>query len=144
MAPILFRILLAVVALYAFLRGSRDERQVGLICVAGALVTHLAWSPLQQRFAGLETDVMAVDIIVFAGFLWVALRSERFWPLWIAGLQLTTILGHVLKAVEIGLFSRAYGAALMFWSYPILLILAIGTWRGHKRELAKGRCPSAT
>jgi hypothetical protein len=48
-------------------------------------------------------------------------------------LQLTTILGHLLKAVDIGLFSRAYGAALMFWGYPILLILAMGTWRGEQR-----------
>ena len=29
----------------------------------------------------------------FAGFLCVALRSERFWPLWVAGLQLTTSFG---------------------------------------------------
>jgi hypothetical protein len=27
----------------------------------------------------------------------------------------------------------AYGAAIALWSYPILIILAIGTWRGHRR-----------
>jgi hypothetical protein len=134
MAPNLFRILLAAVALYAFLRGSRDERIVGVVLVVGVIATHFAWTPVHQRFAGLETDVMMVDIVVFLGFLWVALQSERFWPLWIAGLQLTTILGHVLKAADTGLFSRAYGAALMFWGYPILLILAIGTWRGERRR----------
>jgi hypothetical protein len=134
MAPNLFRILLAAVALYAFLRGSRDERIVGVVLVIGVIATHFAWTPVHQRFAGLETDVMMVDIVVFLGFLWVALQSERFWPLWIAGLQLTTILGHVLKAADTGLFSRAYGAALMFWGYPILLILAIGTWRGERRR----------
>lgn len=134
MAPNLFRILLAAVALYAFLRGSRDERIVGVVLVVGVIATHLAWTPVHQRFAGLETGVMLVDIVVFLGFLWVALQSERFWPLWIAGLQLTTILGHLLKAADAGLFSRAYGAALMFWSYPILLILAIGTWRGERRR----------
>lgn len=133
MAPTLFRILLALVALYAFLRGKRDERNVSIILVVGVIATHFAWTPVHQRFAGLETHVMAVDIVVFAGFLWVALRSERFWPMWIAGLQLTTIFGHLLKAVEGDLFSKAYGAALMFWAYPIVLILAVGTWRGHRR-----------
>lgn len=135
MAPNFFRILLAIVAVYAFVRGSRDERQIGVVLVVGVIATTLALSPVNKRFSGLESSVMIVDIIVFAGFLWVALRSERFWPLWIAGLQLTTILGHVLKAVDVHLFSRAYGAALMFWGYPIVLILAIGTWRGQRRQL---------
>ena len=79
---------------------------------AGALITHFVWSPLNQRFANVETGVMVVDLAVFAGFLWVALRSERFWPLWVAGLQLTTILGHIMKAIDTELFGRAYGAAL--------------------------------
>ena len=139
MAPTFFRVLLAIVAVYAFLRGSRDERIVGAILVVGVIATHFAWTPVSHRFAGLEAGVMAVDLIVFAGFLWVALRSNRFWPLWIAGLQLTTVLGHILKAVDTGLFSRAYGAALMFWGYPIVLILAIGTWRGVRRMRSEER-----
>lgn len=136
MAPNLFRVLLALVALYALLRGSRDERLAAIILVVGVIATHLVISPLRERFAGVETNVMTVDIIVFAGFLWVALRSQRFWPLWIAGLQLTTIFGHVLKVMDTSLFSRAYGAALVFWGYPILLILAVGTWRSQRRARA--------
>jgi hypothetical protein len=134
MAPTVFRILLALVTLYAFLAGRRDERQVGVILVVGVIATHLAWSPVRQRFGELEIGVMSVDLVVFVGFLWVALKSERFWPLWIAGLQLTTIFGHFLKAIDTGLLSRAYGAALMFWGYPILIILAVGTWRQARRQ----------
>ena len=135
MAPTFFRILLAVVALYVLLRGRRDEREVGIVLVLGVIATHLVISPLKTRFASVETHVFAVDLIVFMGFLWVALRSERFWPLWIAGLQLTAIIGHVLKAIDIHLFANAYAAAMVFWSYPIVLILAIGTWRNHRRKL---------
>jgi hypothetical protein len=143
MAPVFFRILLAFVAVYVLLKGRRDEREVGIVLVLGVVATHLLISPLKSRFASVETHVFIVDVVVFLGFLWVALRSERFWPLWIAGLQLTTILGHILKVVDVHLFSKAYGAALVFWSYPIVLILAVGTWRSHRR-FAREQDPAAT
>ena len=134
MAPNLFRILLALVAIYAFVRGKRDERQVGIIFVVGVIATELVLPRPRERFEGVETNLLLVDVVVFLGFAWVALRSERFWPLWIAGLQLTAIFGHVLKAIDIHLFARAYAAALVFWAYPMLLILAVGTWRSHRRQ----------
>ena len=134
MAPTVFRLLLALVVLYALVRGSRDERHVALICVVGAVVTTLALSPLAERFRGVERPVMLVDLAVFVGFLAVALRSERFWPLWVAGLQLTTIMGHALKGIDSSLLPRAYAAALNFWAYPIVIILAVGTWRSHRRR----------
>lgn len=133
MAPTVFRIILALVVFYALIRGSRDERHVALICLLGAIVTTLVLSPLADRFASVERPVVLVDLAVFAGFLTVALRSERFWPLWVAGLQLTTIMGHFLKGVDSQLLPRAYAASLNFWAYPIIIILAIGTWRSQRR-----------
>lgn len=134
MAPNLFRVLLALVALYAFVRGRRDEQHVGIIFVIGVIASELVLPPLRERYEGVETNLMLVDLSVLAGFLWVALRSDRFWPLWIAGLQLTAILGHVLKFFDIHLFARAYAAALFFWAWPMVLILAIGTWRTQRRN----------
>ncbi|HEY8592527.1 MAG TPA: hypothetical protein VIL42_06645 [Sphingomicrobium sp.] len=144
MAPILFRILLACVAVAAFLWGRRDERVAGAVLVLGVIATHLVISPLASRFHGFETNVLVVDLLVFAGFLWVALRSDRFWPLWMAGLQLTAILGHLLKAVHVDLFFKAYAAAMVFWSYPIVIILGVATWRGYRRRRASSNFSAAT
>jgi fucose permease len=142
MAPNLFRVLLALVALYAILRGRRDEQQVGVVFVIGVIASELVLPPIRDRYEGVETNLMLVDLAVFAGFLWVALRSNRFWPLWIAGLQLTAILGHILKLVDIHLFARAYAAALFFWAWPMLFILAIGTWRSHRRGQGESGTPA--
>ena len=131
--PLIFIPLLAAVCLYAWLKGGTDERIVAATCLAGTVATLLAISPLHQRYSGVEEGLMLVDLAVLAGFVAVALRSDRFWPLWVAGLQLTTSIGHLLKGIDQELLPRAYGAALQFWSYPILLILVVGTYRRHRR-----------
>ena len=145
MVPWLFRFLLIGVVIFALWRGGRDERLVAAFCVIGTIMTQLVLGPIPERFQNVEIGLFAIDLIVLGGFLAVALRSYRFWPLWVAGLQLTTILGHILKGLDTALIPQAYGAALTFWGYPILAILLIGTWRSYRRQLRQQdqqACPS--
>ncbi|HEU5285666.1 MAG TPA: hypothetical protein VFU20_04025 [Sphingomicrobium sp.] len=130
-----YYIFLAILLLscgYALWRGRRDERIVASICLLATVATRFAISPLSVRYTGLEFGLLFIDLVMLAAFVSIALRSERFWPLWIAGLQLTNSLSHLMKAIELDLLPVAYRAAAVFWSYPILLVLAIGTWRGQR------------
>ena len=144
MTPLLYWTLLTLTCGYALTLGRSDERIVGAVCVIASVVTALALSPWQQRYSGVETGELLIDIVTLGAFVFVALRSNRFWPLWVAGLQLTTSMSHMLKAVEAGLVPQAYAAAEKFWSYPILFILAIGTWRGHRRLIEQRKRSPAT
>lgn len=139
LSPILYWLILALVVGYAFVRGRFDERLAAAVCVVATIVTWLFNSPLHERFSGIEFGVFAADLLALVGFTAVALRSDRFWPLWVAGLQLTTTLAHVLKAINIELLPQAYAAAARFWVYPIFLIIVVGTWRSHHRRLGDGR-----
>lgn len=130
----IFLPLLFAVSVYALWWGGSDERIVAITCLGGTLATVLTVSPAAVRYVGFEQGLALVDFAVLAGFVGVALRSSRFWPLWAAGLQLTTTLGHGFKALDSDLLPGAYGAALQFWGYPILTVLAVGTWRGHRRQ----------
>jgi hypothetical protein len=129
----LFWALLLLSCGYALWRGRSDERAVGLICLAATLATRFAVSPIGVRYNSVEGGLLLIDAAVLIGFVAVALRSNRFWPLWVAGLQLTSSTAHLMKAIDERLLPMAYGAAIALWSYPILIILAIGTWRGHRR-----------
>jgi cytochrome bd-type quinol oxidase subunit 2 len=134
MSPILYWTLLILSCGYALYRGERHARVVAAICVIGTIVSISVDSPASNRYASVETGALIVDIGVLIAFALVALRSDRFWPLWVAGLQLTTSFAHLLKAMDPQLIPPAYGAAARFWSYPILIILAVGTWRQHRRS----------
>ena len=145
MAPWLFQILLIGIVLFALWRGGRDERLVAALCLIGTTTTAFVLAPIHERYQDVELGVFAVDLVLLGGFLVVALRSCRFWPLWVAALQLTTTLGHLLKGLDATLIPKAYAASLSFWGYPILIILLIGTWRTYRRQQSEsGRqaCPS--
>lgn len=129
----LFIVVLGAICGYASLYGGRDARRAALVCILATLLTHFAVQPDATRYKSVELGVFAVDFATFTGFTLVALASSRFWPLWLAGLQLTSGVSHLARALDGQLFPRAYAAATAFWSYPILLILLIGTWRHVRR-----------
>ncbi|MEO5772980.1 MAG: hypothetical protein ABIQ32_02535 [Sphingomicrobium sp.] len=134
LSPLAYWILLLCVAGYAFARGQVDERWAAAICVAATIGTMLVHSPLHARFSSVEIGVFIVDLLALAAFTAIALRTDRFWPLWVAGLQLTTTFAHLLKAVDLQLMPQVYAAAARLWVYPIFLIIVIGTWRSGRRE----------
>lgn len=126
---IIFNVLLIGACGYALLRGKTDARIVGAVCI----VANFATFAVVSSYAHVETGVLIIDLLTLTAFTLVALWSDRFWPLWVSGLQLTTSMGHLFKAIQSDLLPIAYAAALRFWSYPILIILAIGVWRSERR-----------
>jgi hypothetical protein len=133
MSPILYWTLLILTCGYALYRGGRHERLVAVICIVATIATIAVNSPLNRMYADVEQGALLVDLAVLGAFVAIALVSDRFWPLWVAGLQLTTSIAHLLKALDPQLVPVAYGAAVRFWGYPILLILFFGAWRNHRR-----------
>ena len=131
---IIFNALLLGSCGYAWFRGRADERVVAAVCVIASLASLALISSFATLYSDLEVGVLLVDIATLAAFTYVALRSERFWPLWVSGLQLTTSVAHFLKVIDPTLVPIAYSAAARMWSYPILIILAVGTWRSQRRS----------
>lgn len=133
LSPLVYLAVLFAVAAYAFGRGRLDERMAAGICVLATIATIAVSTPFAESFAEVELGILVVDFLALGGFTWIALRSDRFWPLWVAGLQLTTILSHFLKAIEGDMLPQVYAAAERLWVYPIFLVIVVGTWRSHRR-----------
>jgi hypothetical protein len=122
------------VAAYAFGRGKVDERLAASICVIASVATVLVSSRPTSYFSNVEIGTLSIDGLALAGFVIVAIRSTRFWPLWVAGFQLTSVFSHFLKAIHWGMIPQVYAAAERFWVYPIFLAIIVATWRGHRRR----------
>lgn len=138
----IFWALLLITCGYALWRGRKYEQFAAIICIAATVISVLARSAVHQPYLAIEVGDLVVDTLVLAAFVTIALRSDRFWPLWAAGLQLTISMSHVLKAVQPDLWPFAYAAAERFWSYPTLIILFLGAWRQHRRTRTQQQMPS--
>ena len=133
MVRVLFYFLLLIgVAAYSLSRGHRDERLAALTCVVASVASLVLLITRPGYYSNFEFGVALIDFVTLLTFIWIALRSTRFWPLWVAGLQLTATTGHFLKLVDPQLLPVVYAASLASWSYPILLIIAVGIWRGQR------------
>ena len=78
----------------------------------------------------LRKHVLIVALIV------VALKADRLWPMALAALHLDATAVHILKLFDSEVIQVTYAVMIVMWSYPMLLILAIGTLR-HRRRLAR-------
>jgi hypothetical protein len=140
---ILFWLLLVVSCGYALWRGRRYERIAALVFITATVLSIFGHSPLRIRYMGIETSDVIVDTAVLVAVVAIALASDRFWPLWVAGLQLVDSMSHLMKVIDVEIVPKVYAAAERFWSYPILAILLLGAWRQHRRSLVDHK-PTAT
>jgi hypothetical protein len=115
--------------------GGRDERLASSGFVLAMAVTRLFTS---AKYTHTETAVLMIDSMLLIGLVVLALRSDRFWPMWAAAFQLVGTTVHFASMAETGDYKWAYAVGLIFWSYPVLIALGVGTWLEgrHRRSQA--------
>ena len=109
----------------ALWRGRDDER----LAAAGNLAS---WAITLVVFKAYSADtqwyVMAVDVALLALYVWLGLRSRRFWPLFAAAFALLIVVTHLAHALDTGVSGWAYLTAALIWSYLALAAIGYGAW----------------
>ena len=85
--------LLASVA-YGWLAGDRHDREAVAWIIAAIIgtATVRAFAPPNSR----ELIVMVIDLALLAAMISVALRSQRYWPVWFSALHFVGVLSTAL------------------------------------------------
>lgn len=131
-----FNVLLFGCWFYSLARGGGPERVASTVFVVGSIVTALVANEAAARFRSIEIGILAVDVAALAAFLAIALCAERLWPLWLTALQLIGTAAHLARVTDSAMIPWGYAFALAFWSYPMLLLIILGTWN-HQKRLAR-------
>lgn len=98
----------------------------------------------QDRFAT-QWAVFAVDLVLLVLLAGLALRSDRYWPLFITGFHLLNVLTHVGRILDSGMPRWAYHTAALIWGYLMIAALAVGTANRlrERRQMAAMAAPTA-
>ncbi len=122
---------------YAIARGTRSEYFGAAIMIFGSFSTLVVARSFGSSWSSLEVGIFAIDIVVLLAFIHLTLKSDRFWPMWATAFQLLAVTIHTAMMVAPQITPWAFGTGAVFWAYPMLLALAIGSC--EHMPLAPGR-----
>jgi hypothetical protein len=109
----------------AALLGGREGKCIAGLYITAAFGTYfirLIWPSWNHP----HLQVFIIDTLLLLGLLAVTLNSRKYWPIWITGLHVLTVLAF-FQALVAGVFGyRIYFALESVWSVPKLVILLIG------------------
>lgn len=133
-------ILLTLCWMYALLRGGKAERVGATIMIVASVLSVVFVSEDASRFGSVETGILVVDFAAFVAFVSLALRADRFWPIWVSAFAGLGVIGHLGRwYAGDQVIPWAYWLVLVVWTYPILASLAIGTMNYQRRVAPFGR-----
>lgn len=128
---------------YAFVRGGSPERWGAGIVAAGMILSNLAAARSGHLYLATDTLFFVVDTLEAAALIVLACLANRFWPMWVAMIQLDTVFTEIIMLAQ-STPPFSYGMALRVFALPLPILLGIGTWRHRRRLLAwqANRMPS--
>lgn len=125
--------LLILCTIYALLGGGAPERIGAVVYALLCAATHVMLELSELLWRSTEYGVFVIDVLLFAFFCVLAARSDRYWPIWVSALLGLGVLGHLARWAGPDAIPWAYAVVLTIWSYPILAIIALGTFNHQQR-----------
>ncbi|MEO0032804.1 MAG: hypothetical protein RIS94_2562 [Pseudomonadota bacterium] len=122
------RIVLFATVLFAARKGDEPERLVAGVLLATFLLDVANHSLFgDPGWFAVNPGHLVIDGWAFIVLLWVALRANRGWPLWVSASQVLVVLGHVAKLWDMNVVRKAYWAMTQMPFVFQLAVLALGT-----------------
>lgn len=118
---------------YTCWAGGRPERAAISAQLVALLLSLIAISFRSIPAVKLSAGLALVDALLAVALTMLALRSNRLWPIVLAGMQVATIFAHLAKILSFPLPPAGYVIFVQFWSWPMLLVTALGTYRHRTR-----------
>jgi hypothetical protein len=126
---------------YVISVGGRPERAAIMAQLVALLFSLIAVSFRSIPGRSLPIGLALVDLALAVALTLLATRANRLWPIVLAGMQVATVFAHLAKLLSFPLPAAGYVIFVQFWSWPMLIVTAIGTYKHHERTRRLGQEP---
>lgn len=108
----------------------------------GAAIFAAAWLLTQIGMAGFDADntqanpyVAIVDLMLLVALVVLALRCDRYWPMWAASFQIPSLIVTTLTLIGANSDMRVYMNGTAVWAWLQMIALALATWRYRRTKV---------
>lgn len=141
--PWVWIVALTATCVVALWKGGPSERYGALVFYGAWIVTRLVKDA--DRHAT-QWAVFVVDIAFVLLLAGLALRSDRWWPIFMAAFALLAVVTHAGRIADPHVGSWAYLTAAHIWGYLEIIALGVGTlnrWRERDQLASAGELNAA-
>ena len=112
---------------FSIWRGGWAERTAAIGMIADSVASAIFQN--RHNWDAPQWGDFAVDVAYLLLLVWVALKSDRLWPLWAAGFQLVAVVIYFARIIDMTSGPLAPYRGVVIWGYLILLSVVVGTWQ---------------
>ena len=133
MIGLLYMVLLLAVSILAFRYAEFEYRAACAVMAIGSISSGFVYVLGSQDWNGGIVTILLIDCAAAVIFVVLALRSDRFWPLWMAGFQIGALASHLTTYVAADAVPYAMGVLQGFWAwFQLGVLLGIGLVQGQR------------
>lgn len=125
-------------SLFAWIKGGWPERAGAALIVLMVLIRAVTLPFVSAKYQTIDVQAVFQDLISLVGFVAIAIRARRFWPICAAALQLLTLGAHFARQVLPQIDLWTYALMKTGPTFLVLLTLVGGTMCFCRRKRLAG------
>ncbi len=114
---ILFWLMTLSACSYAAILGGWEGKWTTALILSATAGTFVSETVVRLAWHSTNSLVFLVDVALFVGMYLVAVKSRRWWPLWVAAFQLNSIAAHLATVLSPTFSAAVYNGFEGIWAF---------------------------
>lgn len=131
---ILFWVMTLSACGYAAFLGGWEGKWTTALIVSATFGTFISEAVINLNWRQTNSLVFAVDLAMLVGMYVIAVKSRRWWPLWVAAFQLNSVAAHLATVLSPAFSAAVYNGFEGLWAFPGQILMVYGIWRDRVGE----------